>query len=207
MLDSCDSPAGRKIVQSVFMGVFNDLCQRLDGILAHMNSYVNGCLAGRLQSTLLSDMKLNPAIETLKKLCGEKGPNDPEEYDIMNLVAGIITCSVPGALKECCSDNDVEEARFKTILLSCIEDSIKGILEEDGIIPNGLMDDIKELVNLAKELEFDENQSFFAKVEAVTEGRCNSKFMDTLLKNLRNATTSAEKQLGTSELLARYSFT
>ena len=83
----------------------------------------------------------------------------------------------------------------------------KGILEEDGIIPNGLMDDIKELVNLAKELEFDENQSFFAKVEAVTEGRCNSKFMDTLLKNLRTATTSAEKQLGTSELLARYSFT
>ena len=69
------------------------------------------------------------------------------------------------------------------------------------------MDDIKELVNLAKELEFDENQSFFAKVEAVTEGRCNSKFMDTLLKNLRTATTSAEKQLGTSELLARYSFT
>ena len=56
-------------------------------------------------------------------------------------------------------------------------------------------------------LGFDENQSFFAKVEAVTEGRCNSKFMDTLLKNLRTATTSAEKQLGTSELLARYSFT
>ena len=33
------------------------------------------------------------------------------------------------------------------------------------------MDDIKELVNLAKELEFDENQSFFSKVEAVTEGK------------------------------------
>ena len=50
-------------------------------------------------------MKLNPAIEKLKRMCGEKGPNDPEEFDIMNLVAGIITCSVPGALKECCSDN------------------------------------------------------------------------------------------------------
>ena len=43
--------------------------------------------------------------------------------------------------------------------------------EEDGTISNGLMDDIKELVNLAKELEFDENQSFFSKVEAVTEGK------------------------------------
>ena len=69
------------------------------------------------------------------------------------------------------------------------------------------MDDIKELVNLAKELEFDENQSFFSKVEAVTEGRCNSKFMDTLLKNLKTATTAADNQLqnlgGTNELLAR----
>ena len=79
--------------------------------------------------------------------------------------------------------------------------------EEDGTISNGLMDDIKELVNLAKELEFDENQSFFSKVEAVTEGRCNSKFMDTLLKNLKTATTAADNQLqnlgGTNELLAR----
>ena len=49
--------------------------------------------------------------------------------------------------------------------MSCIEDSIRGILEEDGTISNGLMNDIKELVNLAKELEFDENQSFFSKVE------------------------------------------
>ena len=55
--------------------------------------------------TYILDMKLNPAIEKLKRMCGEKGPNDPEEFDIMNLVAGIITCSVPGALKECCSDN------------------------------------------------------------------------------------------------------
>ena len=121
----------------------------------------------------------------------------------MNLVAGIITCSIPGALKECCSDNssNLEESKFKATLLSCIEDSIKGILEEDGTLSNGLMDDIKELVTLAKDLEFDENQSFFAKVEAVTEGRCNSKFMDTLLKNLRSATS--ENKIGTSELLTR----
>ena len=203
MLDSCDSPAVRKVVRSVFTTVFDDLCQRLDNILDHMNSYVNGCLNYRLDSTLLSDMKLNPAIEALKKMCSEKGIDDPEEYDVMNLVAGIISCSLPGALKECCSDDaSVQEVRFKTTLMSCIEDSIKGILEEDGTISNGLMQDIRELVNLAKELEFDENQSFFAKVEAVTEGRCNSKFMDTLLKNLKSA-TSPDKQLGTSELLAR----
>ena len=93
----------------------------------------------------------------------------------MNLVAGIITCSIPGALKECCSDNSLnfEESKFKSTLLSCIEDSIRGILEEDGTLSNGLMEDIKELVVLAKDLEFDENQSFFAKVSAVTEGRCN----------------------------------
>ena len=68
----------------------------------------------------------------------------------MNLVAGIITCSIPGALKECCSDNSLnfEESKFKSTLLSCIEDSIRGILEEDGTLSNGLMEDIKELVVL-----------------------------------------------------------
>ena len=54
MLDSCDSPAVRKVVRSVFSAVFDDLCKRLDNILDHMNSYVNGCLNGRLDSTLLS---------------------------------------------------------------------------------------------------------------------------------------------------------
>jgi hypothetical protein len=202
MLDSCDSPAVRTIVRSVFLAVFAELCQRIDEIVNHMNAYISGSLQGRLDSTLLSAMKLNPALEALKRHCEQKNSaQDPEEYDILNLVAGIITCSVPGALKECCSDEEssLEESKFKSILLSCIEDSIIGILEEDGIISNGLLEDIKELVKLAKELEFDENQSFFAKVGAVTEGRCNSKFMDTLLKNLRSATSD----LGTSELLAR----
>ena len=74
------------------------------------------------------------------------------------------------------------------------------------------------MVRLAKELDFDENKSFLAKVEAVTEGRCNSKFMDTLLRYLkfdafyelktqflhryRNLQTG-ENQFGASELLTR----
>ena len=204
MLDSCDSPAIRKIIRSSFLAVFADLCKRIDEIISQMNTYINDCLLHRLDGSLmLADMKLNPALESLKRYFESKSPNDPAEYDILNLVAGIITCSIPGALKECCSDNAMgfEEAKFKSTLLSCIEDSIKGILEEDGTLSHGLMEDIKELVMLAKDLEFDENDSFFAKVAAVTEGRCNSKFMDTLLKNLR--TSSSENHISTSELLTR----
>ena len=150
-------------------------------------------------------MKLNPALESLKSYFQVKNINDPAEYEILNLIAGIITYSIPGALKECCSGNSAyfNSERFNSILLSCIEDSIKvieindisliqkvmrnfalqGILEEDGTLSNGLLhEDLKDLVRLAKELDFDENKSFLAKVEAVTEGRCNSKFMDTLLR-------------------------
>lgn len=204
MLDSCDSPAIRTCVRSAFLTVFSDLCRRIDEIISKMNSYINDCLLHRLDGSLmLPDMKLNPALESLKRYFESKSPNDPPEYDILNLVGGIITCSIPGALKECCSDSadGLEESKFRSTLLSCIEDSIRGILEEDGTLSTGLMNDIKELVTLAKELDFDENQSFFAKVEAVTEGRCNSKFMDTLLKNLRSS--SSEKHLATSELLTR----
>ena len=34
MLDSCDSPAIRKIVRSSFMAIFADLCKRIDEITA-----------------------------------------------------------------------------------------------------------------------------------------------------------------------------
>ena len=153
MLDSCDSPAIRKIVRSSFMAIFADLCKRIDEITAKFKQYTNDCLSRRLDgSIMMPDMKLNPALEYLKKYFENKSPEDPEEYEIMNLVAGIITCSIPGALKECCSDNSLnfEESKFKSTLLSCIEDSIRGILEEDGTLSNGLMEDIKELVVLAK---------------------------------------------------------
>jgi len=58
---------------------------------------------------------------------------------------------------------------------------VRGILEEDGMVSGGRIEDIRSLVRLAKDLEFDDNESFFAKVVAVTEGRCGSKFMNDLL--------------------------
>ena len=85
------------------------------------------------------------------------------------------------------SSNDsqevINENDFKTILLSSIGDSIKGILEEEGtpycnvfllfrflsitkvfilgIDSRGLFDDIKDVVKLAKDMGFDESESFF----------------------------------------------
>ena len=41
MLDSCDSPAIRKIVKGSFLAVFADLCKRIDEITAKLNSYIN----------------------------------------------------------------------------------------------------------------------------------------------------------------------
>jgi hypothetical protein len=58
---------------------------------------------------------------------------------------------------------------------------VRGILEEDGTVSGGKMEDIRALVRLAKDLEFDENESFFAKVINVTEGRRGSKFINDLL--------------------------
>merc|ERR1719308_809387 len=85
--------------------------------------------------------------EVMKKMFQEKNPNDPEEYDIMNLISGIISCSIPGALKECCDNaEDVEERKLLAILLECIEESIKNILQEEGVVPKDLISDIKELI-------------------------------------------------------------
>ena len=50
-------------------------------------------------------------------------------------------------------------------LLSSIGDSIKGILEEEGIDSRGLFDDIKDVVKLAKDMGLDDNESFFSKVK------------------------------------------
>jgi len=49
--------------------------------------------------------------------------------------------------------------------LSSIGDSIKGILEEEGIDSRGLFDDIKDVVKLAKDMGLDDNESFFSKVK------------------------------------------
>ena len=71
--------------------------------------------------------KLNPGIEALIKTLEEK--RGGEESELLNLISGIVACSIPGALKECCTGKeDLEESAFRATLLGCIEDSIKGIL-------------------------------------------------------------------------------
>ena len=204
LLDCYDSPPVRQIIKSVFIAVFAEICENVDEVIHLMDDYINGNLNNNIHKTVMSRMKLNPAIEALKSFFQENNPNDPKEYDIMNLISGIISCSLPGALKECCDNaEDVEERKLKAILLSCIEDSIRNILQEEGMVPQGLVEDIKELIQLAKDLEFVGNQSFFAKVAAVSEGRCNSKFMNTLLKNFSEKANLPNFGFDLSELLNR----
>ena len=203
-LDSFDSPAVRQIIKSVFISVFAEICDNIDEVISTMDDYMCGNLSDHMETTIMSKMKLNPAIESLKKFFQEKNPSDPVEFDIMNLISGIITCSIPGALKECCEGTeDVEERRLKATLLDCIEESIRNILQEEGVNPKGLIEDIKELIQLAKDLEFEGNQSFFSKVAAVTEGRCNSKFMNTLLKNFKEKAGMPNFGFDMRELMTR----
>jgi len=204
MLDCYDSPSVRKIIKAVFIATFAEICDNIDEVMKMMDDYMCGNLDENLEKTVMSKMKLNPAIESMKKLFQEKNPNDPEEFDIMNLISGIISCSIPGALKECCDNaEDVEERKLKAILLDCIEDSIRNILQEEGVVPKGLIEDIKELIQLAKDLEFEGNQSFFSKVAAVSEGRCNSKFMNTLLTNFKEKAGLPNFGFDMSELLKK----
>ena len=73
----------------------------------------------------MSAAKLSPSIEALIKTFGETGGG--EEVELLDLISGIVACSVPGALKECCSvKEDLESAAFRATLLGFIEDSIKG---------------------------------------------------------------------------------
>lgn len=187
LLDAYDSPAVRKIINAVFTTVFTELCAKVEEVEHATLAYTNGPLKANMQGTLMSKMKLNPALDKLKSIFEKKNMNESEENEILNLIAGIITCSIPGALKECCSDkhkDDLREEEFKEALLDCIEESIQSIFGEDGVISNGIFEDIQQLVKLAKDLEFDENQSFFSKVAAVSEGRCNSKFVNNLMNQL-----------------------
>ena len=87
--------------------------------------------------------------------------------------------------------------------MECIEESIRNILQEEGVVPQGLIEDIRELIQLAKDLEFEGNQSFFSKVAAVSEGRCTSKFMDSLLRNFRERAGQPNFGFDRKELLGR----
>ena len=204
MLDLYDSPSVRQIIKAVFIAVFAEICDNIDEVISVMDDYMCDNLGDSLENTLMSKMKLNPAIEALKKIFQEKNPEDPQEFDIMNLISGIISCSIPGALRECCDNaEDLEERQLKAVLLDCIEESIRNILQEEGVNPKGLIEDIRELIQLAKELEFEDNQSFFAKVAAVSEGRCTSKFMNTLIKNFKEKASLPNFGFDIKELLNR----
>ena len=77
------------------------LCKRQFKILSSISS-----------KTLMSVAKLNPAIEALIKTFEEK--RGGEESELLNLISGIVACSIPGALKECCTGKeDLEEAAFR----------------------------------------------------------------------------------------------
>lgn len=188
MLDTYDSPEVRKIIKAVFLAVLSELCENVEEVMDALKPYIEGQLQPSIDKTVLSMLKLNPAVEALVKTFEEKKGGETEANELLSLISGIVACSIPGALKECCTDkDDLEEVAFKATLLGCIEDSIKDILGEDGTMSAGVTQDIKELFKLAKEINSDSNKSFFAKVSAVSEGRCNSKFMDTLLSKLSSS--------------------
>ena len=71
-LDTFDSPASRQIIKSVFIAVFAEICDNIDEVIAMMDDYMCGNLSEHMEQTLMSNMKLNPAIESLKKLFQEK---------------------------------------------------------------------------------------------------------------------------------------
>ena len=124
---------------------------------AAARSYINGSLSETLEATLLNstkdNTKLNPALEKLKKRFEEKKKGVVSEAEnIMDLIAGIITCSVPGALKECdeSTGGSIDDVTFRSALLGLVEESVRGILEDEGVVPTGtLQEDMGQLVRLA----------------------------------------------------------
>lgn len=167
-LESCDTPSVRKTLHGVFLSVFSEMSKWIDEAFGKLDKYMSTRLSDEIWRSLLSPDadKLYPALERLKHFCSVRNPGDPPEFEILNLIAGMVFCSLPGALKECSSleDGKISEARLRAILSAGIEESIRGILEEDGIVPSGRKEDFRELIKLAKDLEFDDNESIFAKV-------------------------------------------
>ena len=115
-LASCDSPATRKKLHSVFVSTFSELCRWIDEVFDHLSKYMDTRLNDKLWMYLLSPDadKLYPALEGLKQFCRIKNPDDPPEYEILNLIAGMVFCSLPGALKECASsDGEISEENLR----------------------------------------------------------------------------------------------
>ena len=85
-----------------------------------------------------------------------------------------------------------------------VEDSVRGILEEDGIAASGSMgEDIRQLFDLAKDLGSSGKESFFSKVSEVTEGRRSGKFMESLLSSLSATGKLKKGGMNTEDILAK----
>ena len=144
-LDHVDTPATRKKLHKVFLSVFSELCRYIDEVFDHFQKFMDTRLNDKLWQYLLSPdaEKLYPALEGLKHFCRIKNPDDPPEFEILNLVAGMVFCSLPGALKECCSsDSDIGEKNLRFEISSIhrvtkrigITNSRKGRIPACGLI-------------------------------------------------------------------------
>ena len=92
MLDSCDNMQTRKTIRAIFLAVFAELCRRIDEILAAMQPFIDSYLTNNLDSTVMSNMKLYPALEALRKFCQEKNKDEPVEFDIhVTMLVSILT--------------------------------------------------------------------------------------------------------------------
>ena len=68
LLDAYDSPDTRQIIKAVFIAVFAEICDNVDEVINVMDDYMCDDLGEKLENTIMSKMKLNPAIESLKKI-------------------------------------------------------------------------------------------------------------------------------------------
>ncbi|CAB4061505.1 unnamed protein product [Lepeophtheirus salmonis] len=165
LLEKYDDPDIRRLLKTIFLSVFLDTASTANLVYRVLEDYVSQELERDLDGTILNpQLKLNPAIEKLIQTFTLRESSD--------------------------SHIDFEESQFKETLLAYIEESIQGILEEEGIPSSGMENDIKKLIDTAKGLSVDENRNFFARVTALTEGRCNEQFMENLMRTLSSSSLS-----------------
>ncbi len=189
-LHAFDRPEVRKVVAKSFVDVMTELCEGLVDISPALEAYLIEKLKPSIESTLLyPGKKLNPAVDALRQILEKKGKSEIE--DVLNLLAGIITCSIPVALKDSDADSSrgetsvLEERMFRAALMGCVEDAIKDILREDGLESReDLEEDLRQLVEMAKDLAPDEASSLLTAVTAAAQSRSNSKILDDLITQL-----------------------
>jgi hypothetical protein len=206
-LDSFDGPHARKGIAAALTKVFAQVASNLGGgdgtegvvnpdceaAAASANRFAAGELKKVLSLSLLdSGKKLSPALEQLRHLLETKGASDAE--DVLRLLAGIVTCSVPSALRDSqhqmdgSSPGQLDDRALAASLLDIVEDAVKEILADQGIVPRGRLDkDLKELVVLAKELGREDNASLLTAVAAAADARSGGKYLESLLQKVNSS--------------------